>query len=326
MTTFTDTWNATFESVPADVGEAISTGPARIRALKVAISERLEVDHSWAGDGDDGKHKWVTWLDQASTPATPDSGESVAFPRPIGADTGLHTRFDTGFFRPGVDGGVNSLSNADQTLNASGSDIGQYFYMTPTVQRSITLPTTNVAKGYKLWISNQATSDPEGLSILVKSSNGNTVRRVLPGQTVWFQADAAEPTDPTTWSCEKGLIYADEASTPDTEYSFSIPKFTVRGDGSGLHIRVLVNLGSSQTITATLNGETMHSTVVGNADGFIEYIVVRTSATAGESAVNYPDGTGDHTSLSALDWTASQTLVIALGSGGAGKAITVEAF
>ena len=62
MTSFTDTWNAAFEAIPAG-SSLLSLGDDAIRDLKVAISERLEVDHSWAGDADDGEHLRVVFTD-----------------------------------------------------------------------------------------------------------------------------------------------------------------------------------------------------------------------------------------------------------------------
>ena len=68
MTTFTTTWNPTFEAQPSD-SENVSLGAGRIRTLKESISERMEVDHSFAGDADDGAHKKVTLLEQGSDPS-----------------------------------------------------------------------------------------------------------------------------------------------------------------------------------------------------------------------------------------------------------------
>lgn len=64
---FTDTWNAAFEALPAD-NEVLSQGAERIRDHKLAVRERLAVDHSWAGDADDGKHSKVTLPEQGSDP------------------------------------------------------------------------------------------------------------------------------------------------------------------------------------------------------------------------------------------------------------------
>ncbi len=55
MSVFGVTWNGTFEALPADVDEA-SEGASRIRTHKIAVRERLEVDHSWDGDANDGQH------------------------------------------------------------------------------------------------------------------------------------------------------------------------------------------------------------------------------------------------------------------------------
>lgn len=58
---FTRTWNAAYEAQPADT-ENISLGAGRIRDFKSDVQERGEVDHSWAGNADDGKHKQITIL------------------------------------------------------------------------------------------------------------------------------------------------------------------------------------------------------------------------------------------------------------------------
>lgn len=69
MTTFSRTWNAAYNASPAD-SDNISEGGGKIRNLKTDIAERLEVDHSWAGDADDGAHKKITFKQQASDPTT----------------------------------------------------------------------------------------------------------------------------------------------------------------------------------------------------------------------------------------------------------------
>lgn len=69
MTSFTRTWNAAYEAVPADTDDA-AEGALRIRNLKEDVQERGEVDHSWAGDANDGAHKKVTLLEQAGNPSS----------------------------------------------------------------------------------------------------------------------------------------------------------------------------------------------------------------------------------------------------------------
>lgn len=62
MTTFTRTWDTAYEAIPADANLA-SEGASRIRNTRKDVQERGEVDHSWAGDVDDGAHKQVTFVD-----------------------------------------------------------------------------------------------------------------------------------------------------------------------------------------------------------------------------------------------------------------------
>ena len=68
MVAFTRTWNTSYESSPID-SQSASQGATRIRELKKDIRERLEVDHSWDGDTDDGAHKKLTLVEQSSDPA-----------------------------------------------------------------------------------------------------------------------------------------------------------------------------------------------------------------------------------------------------------------
>jgi hypothetical protein len=67
---FTRTWNASYEATPDDDDDA-DEGAARIRDLKEDIRERLDVDHSIAGDSNDGLHKHVTLIPQSSKPVLP---------------------------------------------------------------------------------------------------------------------------------------------------------------------------------------------------------------------------------------------------------------
>lgn len=64
---FATSWTPGYEAIPADT-EQESLGASRIRDLKFQLRSRLAQDHSWAGDGNDGYHKQVTLLQQASNP------------------------------------------------------------------------------------------------------------------------------------------------------------------------------------------------------------------------------------------------------------------
>lgn len=90
MTSFTDTWNAGYEAIPPD-SENASQGAGRIRAERRDIRERLEVDHSWAGTADDGKHKFITLLNQTSDP-TIATGESSLFGKVVSGFTRVFVR------------------------------------------------------------------------------------------------------------------------------------------------------------------------------------------------------------------------------------------
>lgn len=69
MTAFSTTWDASFEASPAD-GDDASLGASKIRQEKLAVRERIAVDHSIAGTVDDGAHKKVTLLEQAGNPTS----------------------------------------------------------------------------------------------------------------------------------------------------------------------------------------------------------------------------------------------------------------
>ena len=63
----TRTWDTAYEATPPNTQNA-SQGAQRIREFKLDVRERLTLDHSWAGDNDDGRHKWVALVEQSSDP------------------------------------------------------------------------------------------------------------------------------------------------------------------------------------------------------------------------------------------------------------------
>lgn len=89
MTVFTDTWNATFEATPSDT-ELAQLGAGRIRSTRLGVRERMVVDHALAGNADDGKHKWATFLDRgSSSAATIDTDEGFLFVAIVAGKTEL---------------------------------------------------------------------------------------------------------------------------------------------------------------------------------------------------------------------------------------------
>jgi len=67
MATFSLTWNAAFEAYVADNDYALELGIC-IRDFKKAVRERFGIDHSIAGDANDGMHKVVRLMEQGANP------------------------------------------------------------------------------------------------------------------------------------------------------------------------------------------------------------------------------------------------------------------
>lgn len=81
MTAFDDTWNLAYEGLPPDT-ENINLGAGRIRDFKRDIRERVAVDHSFAGDANDGKHLHTTLMVQATDP-TLDAGDGSVYTKTV---------------------------------------------------------------------------------------------------------------------------------------------------------------------------------------------------------------------------------------------------
>lgn len=102
MTSFTRTWNTAYEAIPAQ-SEQARQGAERIRQMKVDVRERLEVDHSWAGDTSDGMHKKVTMRPSAANPAV-DATNGTVFGKLVGTILEL--------FYMSTNGNVTQLSSS----------------------------------------------------------------------------------------------------------------------------------------------------------------------------------------------------------------------
>lgn len=74
---YSTTWNTTYEGLPPD-SELEALGAGRIRDLKLQIRLRMQADHSWIGDNNDGKHLKVT-LPALVGPPTVLSNEGCLF-------------------------------------------------------------------------------------------------------------------------------------------------------------------------------------------------------------------------------------------------------
>lgn len=114
MTTFTDTWNSGFEAIPAD-SENASQGANRIRDHKKAVRERLEVDHSWDGDEDDGEHKKVTFTAPLGSDPTNAEDKGHLYTKDVDDKAEL--------FWQDEDGNAIQLTSGGM-LNVTGSNVG----------------------------------------------------------------------------------------------------------------------------------------------------------------------------------------------------------
>lgn len=87
MTTFDRTWDTAYEGLPPDT-EQRSLGAQRIRNMKVDVREREAVDHSWAGDANDGKHYRVT-LRLSTVDPVLDATDGAVYAKAIAGNTEL---------------------------------------------------------------------------------------------------------------------------------------------------------------------------------------------------------------------------------------------
>jgi hypothetical protein len=85
MTSFTRNWDGNYKTIPADT-EDIALGALRIRQLKVELEERLQVDHSLAGDAEDGTHNKVS-LNKLVADPTPVANRGFVYTKDVGSGT-----------------------------------------------------------------------------------------------------------------------------------------------------------------------------------------------------------------------------------------------
>ncbi len=102
---FTNTWNAAFEAQPADT-ENVSLGASRIRAHKLAVRERLIIDHSHAGDADDGKHKQITFVNPLGADPGDVADEGMLYTKNVSAKAELFWKDEDGNVIQVTSGGV----------------------------------------------------------------------------------------------------------------------------------------------------------------------------------------------------------------------------
>jgi hypothetical protein len=112
VTTFPFAWDAAFDGTPAD-NENINLGAGRIRDIKSAVQLRMQVDHSWNGDGNDGKHIKSEYLVQAGDPAI-DPGDGAIYTKSLSGNTEL-------FYKDSMGNVVQLTALGDATTFPSGT-------------------------------------------------------------------------------------------------------------------------------------------------------------------------------------------------------------
>src|SRR5258708_10514240 len=108
MTSFTRAWSASYEGLPPD-SEVAKQGAQRIRELKNDLRERLSVDHSWAGDANDGAHLQITIIPATQDPVTIPNG--VIYGKVVGSGATASVEL---FYKSST-GTISQLSNFQGT-------------------------------------------------------------------------------------------------------------------------------------------------------------------------------------------------------------------
>jgi hypothetical protein len=118
---FDAVWNPTYEGLPSDA-EDINLGASRIRSLKVNIRERIAVDHSFAGDANDGLHLHTELIPQSPAPTPVNASDGVVYAATISSVTELFYKDNAGHtLQLTSNGGYNITSLTLTTLTLSGA-------------------------------------------------------------------------------------------------------------------------------------------------------------------------------------------------------------
>lgn len=107
MTTFSRTWDSSYESSPAN-GQNVKQGAARIRENKVDIRERLTIDHQFGNEAstssNSGYHKKVTLIEGSNPTVVANAG--ILFTKDVSGVTELFYMDSAGTVQQMTVGGV----------------------------------------------------------------------------------------------------------------------------------------------------------------------------------------------------------------------------
>jgi hypothetical protein len=115
------------------------------------------------------------------------------------------------FGHPGVTGATGADSDTTLTLSSDRVQV-----ITPTANREYTLPTTNVKAGDTFSFVNKAAISSSVLSVIVKSSGGNTIATLFPQMSASIVALQDTPTSASHWMVIGNLVSDWFSYTPAT--------------------------------------------------------------------------------------------------------------
>jgi cytoskeletal protein CcmA (bactofilin family) len=128
---FTHSWSPT---VPAD-SEDIDLGAGRIRDFKLDIRERVAVDHSFAGDANDGLHLHVELIPQGGAPGPVNGTDGVVYTQVIAGVTELFYRDSAGNVLQFTSSGGLAPSTVQGNINVTGTlAVGSNSVITGTLE------------------------------------------------------------------------------------------------------------------------------------------------------------------------------------------------
>jgi hypothetical protein len=148
---------------------------------------------------------------------------------------------------------ISPASGADSNTTLVVGDVRHQF-VTPTANRTYTLPTTSVLKGDIFTFTNNAAVSSSNLVILVNSSGGNLVRTVYAQTSARMMALQDTPTTAAHWAC------LDKAASDWISFTPSWTNPPTFGTNTGMWRRVgdTLEVQTFATMTAGGGGGTMH--------------------------------------------------------------------